>query len=409
MKWLRRLFVDQWHRKLTAVLAAVIIWILVDHSITVTRTIPNIPIRVLNIPENKTIRGLLPGGLLSKRVTLTVTGSKSVISDLDPTDIEVITDATGKGDQWTFKVRKKNLRSTGGDIDISQGVSSIDPVQLTIELKPLATAKIPINVMPPIGEPPKGFRLLDVWPKHLNQTVSGPKEQVDELKAKGIRLTFDLSKITYDELETLYQKTQHIGDDEIRFYVPANWKRVTIPFVQGRIVDINDPEADYLVIDFLKQELLPIDNDLPISVFYPIDTSDTLNPLTIPLKTGDLIDESDGLFTLTGPFYARGVSRQFLEAVSDSLQITIVGKPGEDGKLPWGVQFVDIRNLENRYVQMGLQTSSDEEGQLVSLKEREKVLRDRFAGFIRDFELYNAQEDPFTMSAQIAHREIIVE
>ena len=78
---LKTIFVDNWQRKLIALLAALVIWLLVNYTITETRTIPNVPIRVLNVPKDKTIEGLQNGGLLSRKITLVLTGKKSVIEN----------------------------------------------------------------------------------------------------------------------------------------------------------------------------------------------------------------------------------------------------------------------------------------------------------------------------------------
>src|SRR5262249_17952946 len=104
--WLKRTFLEQWPRKLTALIAAIIIWVLVNHSIPVTPTIPNVSIRVLNIPPGKTIEGLLPNGILSKHLTLTLTGQKTTLLGLAPNDLEVVADAAGKEDRWSVDVTK---------------------------------------------------------------------------------------------------------------------------------------------------------------------------------------------------------------------------------------------------------------------------------------------------------------
>ena len=73
---LTRLFFHNWQQKLVALIAALIIWLFVNHSIIDSKTIANIPVRVVNMPSDKTILGLMPNGVLSKRISLTLSGKK---------------------------------------------------------------------------------------------------------------------------------------------------------------------------------------------------------------------------------------------------------------------------------------------------------------------------------------------
>ena len=70
-----------------------IIWMVVNHSLTLIKTVYNIPVRILNIPEGKTVGGLRKQGILTNRISLTLSGSKRVISELNTTDFEVVIDA----------------------------------------------------------------------------------------------------------------------------------------------------------------------------------------------------------------------------------------------------------------------------------------------------------------------------
>jgi hypothetical protein len=396
---LRNLFIVNWPRKLIALIAGIVIWFLVSHSITITRTIPNVPVRVLNIPADKTVEGLLPGGLLADRLTLTLTGSRSLLDTLAGQDIEVVTDAAGRPDQWTITVTKRNLVAKSADIDIARGVTSVSPVELTVELSPLVTDRIPITVTPPIGEPPKGYLYLDVWPQRLYQTVKGPKPQVERLKEKGLRLTFSLSDISVQELDELQEKA---GDqDEIRFFVPDAWKRVVIPFMRDQAVEINDPEAAYLHIDFLRRDLLPLDSDIPLSLFFPLEYSLTLNPGTYTLASGTLVATKNGIFILTEPAYVRNVSRRFLDTVRDSLEIAIkVVPPDVAQPLPWSLQFIDPKQLEESYVKASLPPEEGDDEAIPSTL-RTKQLRERFRKYMRDLELLRANQQPLVLYPEL--------
>ncbi len=397
-----RTFLHQWPRKLTALLAAIIIWFLVDHSITITRTIPNIPVRVLNVPENKTIDGLLPNGLIGKRLTLTITGQKTALEELSSSDLEVVTDAAGKGDRWTLEVTKKNLVSLNPDLDLTHGIASVSPVELTIQMSSYVTEKIPITITRPVGEPPKGYTYLDVWPQRLFQTVSGPDRSVQELKAKGLRLTFDLSKISKEELDALSEKTQYRPEDEVRFFIPDAWKKVILPFGREPLVAINDPESDYLHLDLLKQEFLSLNDPIPVTLFFPLSNSDLLNPETYHLDIDSLIKKKNGLYVLGLPLYVKDVSRLFLDTVRDRIELTVtVLPPSVSKELPWSIEFIDPLELENAYIKAALAAIPQEERAQLPPKLHEDYLRLRFRTYMHEFKLYKEDETSLDLIVEL--------
>ncbi len=241
------LIIDNWQRKLVALFSATIIWMLVNHSLTVVRTIEGIPVKVINLPSDKTIEGLLPSGFLNKKMTLTLGGDKEVIDNLEPSDLLIIVNAQDKGDQWVAHVTKKSLVSLNPEIDLSHSISDVAPNELIIQLTPLVTYKIPIYLVTPTGNPPNGYQFIEIAPKTLYQTISGAEKPLKALQAKGIKLTFDLNKVSLEELNSLPAE-----DDAVKFYIPKSWKYVTIPFLNNAVQEINDPQAALLHMMFLK-------------------------------------------------------------------------------------------------------------------------------------------------------------
>jgi YbbR domain-containing protein len=103
-EWLAEVFLSNWQKKLVALFTATFIYLLINNAITTTRTIANVPVRILDLPQDKTVEGLLPSGILSERVTLTLTGSKNIIDELEPGDLEVFLDASSKTGQWVANI-----------------------------------------------------------------------------------------------------------------------------------------------------------------------------------------------------------------------------------------------------------------------------------------------------------------
>ena len=152
---IHKLFFHQWQRKLVALLTAIIIWFFVNHSITSSKTLPSVPIRVINLPTDKTIQGLLPNGFLSKRTTLTLTGARNVIDQLETGDVEILLDVSNLPADGIVQVSKKNLVGLNPNINLPSNVTSISHPEFVIKMRPILTEQIPITIHPPLGDAPK--------------------------------------------------------------------------------------------------------------------------------------------------------------------------------------------------------------------------------------------------------------
>ncbi|MCH9627085.1 MAG: hypothetical protein S4CHLAM2_07190 [Chlamydiales bacterium] len=398
---LKRLFVTNWPRKLVAMLTAVFVWFLVNQTITITQTIPDVPIRIVNLPSDKTVVGLLPNGLLNKRVSIAVTGSKSVVKDLRPTDIEIVINADGQKESWIATIDKRNVVSMNQDFDLQKSITDVSANDIYIKLSKLITEEIPIIVTKPIGDPPKGFQFLDIWPKRLRQKISGPEEQVRALKERGLDLTLNLNRISQSELESLYNRQGK--RDEITFKIPDAWKKVAIPFKENTLEAVNDPRADLLRIDFLKQELIPLGSELPITIFFPLKYSNTINPQTYSLATNEIVQKKSGLKRLTIPLYVRDVSRLFLDVVRDNLLLIIVAAPESvEEDLHWAVEFIDEKALEDAFVEASSQLVKEKFAEEENFtKYSEQAIRYRFRDYLRNLVLYTEDGLPIQLNAHL--------
>lgn len=292
---LQKLFVEHWQRKSISVILAIIIWIMVNQSLITSRTISNIPVRVINIPSGKTIVDLQSNGTLTKRVTLTLLGNKTLLDELSSNDLEVVIDLDNQKStgEWYTTLTRRNLISLNPDINLAKGVSRVSPTNVHIRLTKLVSEKIPVFITQPIGEAPKDYQFLDVWPYQLTLNVSGPEEVVKRLKAKGIRLTFDLSDITKTELDTLRAKQDPRGGEEVTFYVPDSWKRVSIPLLSDTPLEIDDPRAKDLRIDFSRISLIPLKSRIPLSLYFPTEGLKKYNPKVVSIGTSSLIKKAN--------------------------------------------------------------------------------------------------------------------
>lgn len=399
-----------WPQKLIALATATIIWLFVNQSINATKTIPNIPIRIVNLPTDKTALGLLSNGLLSKRVNLTLTGRKGTIEELEAGDLEVLIDASANDeDEWAVQIGKKNLFSLNPNINVRSHISQVAHAEFIVRLSPLITAEIPVNVRSPRGTAPPGYQFLDIWPQKLTQRVTGPEEEINKLKVKGLKLTPNLDHIPKAMLDALVPINDSQGG-VVSFSLPKEWRRVYIPF-QNSTEEINDPHALLLRIHFLKKAIIPLEKEIPIRIFYPLKTSHTINPLSTPLLIEETIEEVDRIPVLSHALYAKGVSRFFLDIVKNKIEIVVVAS-GSTNKapLPWSVQILDPKGLEELFVTKSLASQSYDEtrGETALEQNQEQLLRNRFRDYVQHFELYQTTKKPLRLHCSLEQKGVRV-
>jgi len=407
---LRRIFLENWQRKLTSVVLAAIIWFLVNQSLITSRTISNIPVRVINIAAGQTIVDLQANGILTKRHTLTLVGNKQVLDELTPNDLEIVIDAQNKKGEWIASISKRNLTSLNPEIDLSKGISRVSSSSVIIRLTRLVTEKIPIFITQPIGEAPRDYQYLDIWPYQLNMNVSGPEEVIKRLKAKGIRLTFDLNDITKTELDSLRSLPNSAHGDAVSFFVPEQWKRVNIPLLSDAPIEIDDPAAKELRIDFVRVSLLPINSEIPMTLYFPTEKLDTYNPQTVTWGNSPLLQQRDGLVLFSKPLYAKGVSQLFVRIVETMMQLNVIVDPTiENQYLNWSIEFINPRLLEDRFVSVMMADVSDAEVRDLQPLVREEYLRNRFRSYMNRFQLYLSDDKRLEMHIHLEDNKVMIE
>ncbi len=404
-----RLFVENWPRKLVALAAALVIWMFVNNSIIDTKMLPNVRIRIVNLPADKTVIGMMPNGFLSKRVNLTLSGTKDIIDEIEPGDLEVALDAsTADQNEWVVNITKKNLVSLNPDIDLAQHITQVEHSEFVIKLSRLITAKVPINILQPTGEPPPGYEYLDFWPQRLNQTVSGPEEEIQKLKAKGLDVTFDLNDITREELESIKSSQGNFHDDEIRYLIPNKWKTVSIPFQNNLAESINDPESQSLRIYFLRKQTLPIDQYLPLALYFPMSTSDKLNPDSCKIIPGKFVEFKNNIPLFTIPLYVKDVSRLFLSIIRDNLQIALIAAPHKEREfLEWSLEVINASEMEDTYLAFLVNNlTGGKSGALP--KRREMLIRERFRKYLQRLKLYTAPDQKLNIESVLENGKVSI-
>jgi hypothetical protein len=385
-----------------------IIWMVVSQSMTATKVVSNIPVRVINLGPEKTIEGMQVNGQLNRRISLSLIGHKTILSELSSKDLEVVIDAKDKGAEWIAMIDQKNLISLNPEFDPAKMLSKVVPTEMIIRQARLVTEKIPVSVTHPIGEGPKGYQYLDVWPYQLFLTVHGPEEAVKKAKTRGIKLTFNLNDISQEELDALQTSYEGENADEISYLVPDSWKKVVVSQLSETALEIDDPQAKALRIDFSRQDLLPIGFSLPITVFFPPKYSSTINPETYQLATNDFVVKKNGIKLFNVPLCAQGVSQLFLETVKDMIQIAIIASPkSERETLLWNAQFMYPHELEDRYIAKVMAESNDE---VLDVQPHllEDYLRNRFRSYMNRFRIYTPDHNKLSLKIELQANSISV-
>ena len=373
---------------------AIIIWMFVNKSITANKTFHEIPIRIINLAEGKTIEGLQKNGFLNTKINLTLFGKTAVLSELNSSDLEVVLNAADQNKDWNVSITPKNVKCLNPEIDIQKNITKVMHPVLILKISNLTTDKIPIQITSPRGKAPTGYLYLDIWPYKLYVTATGPANIIKQLKQRELHVTYNLNDITEKDLE---KSTSLSGQpDELSFFIPDSWKKIKIPELFSGSIKIDDPTAKELRIDFTKHKFLPIKTAIPITLFFPAKTSKTINPNTHTLEINDFIQEHNGIKTITLPLFAHGVSRFFLDTIKDMIQIVVIASENNSPKKSlWNIEFIYPQELENKYIAKILKEQEKNN------KTQEERLRNRFRNYMNKFRLYTPDNEKLSLTIKI--------
>lgn len=396
----RKIFILNWPRKLISFLLAIGIWMTVTYYMTSSKTIHKVPIKVINLPSGKTIEGLNDDNFLKQKINITLTGNRNTLEEISESDLNLVIDAKEAKDEWSVVITPKNIVCLNPDIDIQKNIIKVSHAPLNLRLSNLTTQRIPILITQPIGESPKGYLYLDVWPYQLYVTIKGPQKAVKSIKSKGLKLTFNLNDISEKDLKAAASSS--VDKDSICFLIPESWKKLNLPSISSSPIVIDDPQSKALRIDFAKNELIPIDRPLPITLFFPAKTISSLNPDTCTLGVNDFIQKKNGIFLISEPLYAYGVSKLFLDTVKDMIQLVIIATVHNSKEAPlWNPQFIYPHELEDRYVAKVLLESVDQGLDNFHPQLNEEYLRNRFRAHMNRFRLYSLDNKKLSLDIRL--------
>jgi len=407
MKWLHLFFLHHWERKATSFLLAIVVWLIVNSSTTIVKELDNVSVRLTNISNKVSIEGLQPNHYLSQKISLKLHGNKSQINDLSSNDLEIVLDAKNISEDWLAPIFHKNLVSLNPYIDLSTVVKRISPQYIPIHFSRMIKEKVPLTFSHPIGKPPQGYEYLGIWPNRFMITLQGPENIIKPLKAEGITFTFNLNDIPKGALEL--QESSQLYREEISYCVPNEWKNLELPSLPNRSFSIDDPRAEELCIQFVRNDLLPLENPVPIHLFFSPKHSSIVNPKNYFLNIGKIVREVNGFYFLDQPLYVKGASKVFLNVIQEMLRLSIFVLPkSEKNYLDWSIEFFNSRLLEDRYVSLLL---AEDQPTLTPLhsKRKEEYLRHRFRSYMNHLQFYQNQDQKLDLKIKVKGKMIVVE
>lgn len=391
---LKRIFINNWPRKIISLILAIIVYFVINQSLTTTKTVSRVSMRVINLPEDRTIDGIASNGRLSKQIDLTLSGYSHIINKLSSRDFEIVIDASNKDGEWIPTISGKNLHATNTNVNVQKSIKSVEYKKFILRTEELVSEKIQVQITKPVGIAPRGFSYVDTWPYRLYMTVRGPKHVIERLREKGIRHTFNLSDIARADLLAIESKNK----DVVTYPVNNHWKEIYIPELSDEPIAIDDANAKYLRIEFLRTDAIPISTPIPIDLFFLPRTADQLNPTKARLSTNDMVVVKNGTKILAKPVFAKGVSKNFIDIVKDYLEIVVLTTPVKEGKsMPWSIQITNAKELENAYVDLSLTDVHNPELSKLHPQVREEYLRNRFRSYVSRIEFYTENDKPLEL------------
>lgn len=397
---LSNFFIKNWARKLSALLISAFIWITINQRMMMTRRFVNVPLHITGLHPTRTIQGLSLSGMLEDQpIELVVTGRRFGLKNLSAADLEIAIDASGQSGLWQPVIKASNIYDASTKMSLKGIISKVTAKPITLQVVPIVKKSVPIYVTPPRGDSPIGYTFMNIWPQSCSITIQGSQREVEFLEERGIPLQLDLSRVSKSQLDALSK-----GSDIIRYEIPDSWKKVHLPLPPYNELALTNKNATHIYINFLKNELIPIGNELPIALFVP-DLASSIDTQSIKIRPSDVIKSSSGKHFLDVPIYVGGVSSLFASLLRDHLQI-ILYFSGEKGApfVHWTPDVIASKELRRRYVEHIAQRDKLK----ITPAVREK-LEQEFMSFITRMRLYTGPKEQLKLQISLQDKTLIID
>ena len=173
-QWARRLVVDDWKLILLALVITLGLW----YAVTTQRApatvhLPPVPLEFI-LPDNVEIGNDPP-----KAVEVTLEGSQSKLAEMNTRNL--IARANVSDLQPGDRVARLSDKNVEMDLPDGVRITEVTPRSVTLHLEPVVERRIPVEVRFE-GEPPEGFRRLNVAVTPEEVRVGGPESHVQAIE-----------------------------------------------------------------------------------------------------------------------------------------------------------------------------------------------------------------------------------
>lgn len=175
-------------------------------------------------------------------------------------------------------------------------------------------------------------------------------------------------------------------------------------------MELNDPQADFLRLLFLKQEFIPLNINLPVLLFFPVENSQLVNPQNCYLEENAPLVLNHGIYQMDLPLYVKDVSHLFLDVVKNNIALTIIMEPPVKSQrehfIHWAVEFLDEKTLENTFVQAVMAQEQKTNKHMIL---DEAGIRHRFREYLRKLTLFDQNGEPLALTARTSGNKVIIQ
>ena len=205
--------------KIMSVIAAILIWLIivnVDNPI-VTRTIPNVPVQVLNEAyiESGGMMCLIPED--QDKVSVTVRGTRKTVESLKASDITATADLKQVVDLSTDPVMVPiAVNCPGIDANNAQSV----PRNMEIQIEEMMTQEFIVTVDTDGTQPGKGYEIGSLESNPEKIRITGPQSLIE--KIDRVVATVDVEGITSDttdqaELTIIDRNQEELTENQMKY------------------------------------------------------------------------------------------------------------------------------------------------------------------------------------------------
>ena len=154
--------------------------------------------------------------------------------------------------------------------------------------------------------------------------------------------------------------------------------------------------------------MLKLDAPVPVTLYFPPSVAGAVNPSKVSLVPNTLVENRNGIKMITDTLYAKGVSALFLDVIKNMVEIAVVVRPDEEGCLQSSIQFINAKDLEERYIRFLKSDASDDEVRDLQPQLREAYLRNRFRNYMHRFQLYKSASEPLEICPKLQGNSVTI-